>query len=127
MILNKRPKGWKADPDQIIIRAWDLDVVCGAPGKGAISSGCGAEVTLDREDIFREITPMAGGAVVKETYQWMCPFCGECQLIPPPNCEINQNYPVKKKWMKARWEIVYTQLKELNPEAAIEFENKRPE
>lgn len=78
-------------------RAWKKKVVCGEL-EDLHLAGCGAQVTLGRNDYYKKehFTLMGTG----HSFWWRCPCCNSEQPLDTSDMEANNNAPNKKKYLE---------------------------
>lgn len=80
-----------------IKRAWKKEVVCGELEDLRLA-GCGAQVTLSRNDYYKkEHFTLMGNT---NSFWWRCPCCGSEQPLDTSGMEANNNAPTKRHYLE---------------------------
>ena len=88
----------------------EYKVYCGFV-EGEKVPGCGAELLVHTEDIYKSriMTPNGPGFM----YQYTCPHCNKSQVLLPASVATDVEYPWKEEFLKKKRTVILKELSAL--------------
>jgi hypothetical protein len=108
-------------PGNMEVISAEYKVYCGFVEKEKIP-GCGAELLVHTEDIYktRIMTPNGPGVM----YQYTCPHCNKPQVLLPATVATDVTYPWKEEFLKKHRGNILKELTTLVSERTGQFESE---